>query len=246
MMAEHKKVHTVGSKDDYINAYYTERAEREKTGAKPEFFCDDALESALNLMFFAGTDTTATTLRWGFLFMILHPDVQVKVQKELDDVIGRERTPSCDDRVNLPYTEATLLEIQRRGSVVPLSIPHMTLEETHLNGYRIPKNTGIFPNIFAVHHEEKLFPDPFAFRPERFINEKGQTVKPEYIIPFSIGKRSCPGEPLARMELFLYFTSVLHKFTLKAPEGVTLSTEAVSTVVRVPKPYDLVAVPRSN
>jgi len=240
-MKKHKDTHQEGSKDDYINAYYTERALREKSGVYPEYFCDESLETNLDLLFLAGTDTTATTLRWGFLFMIIHPDIQAKVQKELDDVIGRDRMPSHDDKGNLPYTEATLLEIQRKGSVVPLSIPHTNIKEVNLNGHRIPNGTLILPNIYAVHHDEKLFPDPMSFRPERFINEKGQVVKPEHLIPFSMGKRFCVGEPLARMELFVYFTSVLHKFTLKSPEGEVPTLDAVSSVVRAPKPYRVVA-----
>jgi cytochrome P450 family 2 subfamily J len=230
----------------YVDAYMAERKEREKAGNYFEVFTEEALAANLRTFFIAGTETTTTALRWGILFMTLHPDVQRKVQREIDDVIGREATPSWTDRADLPYTEATLLEVQRRGSVVPLNLPHCNTEEVTINGYVIPERSLIISNLWAIHHDPKLFPDPETFRPERFINEKGQAVKPDFLIPFSVGKRFCLGEPLARMELFLYFTAMLQKFTFLPPEGDVLTLESNSSLSNSPLPYKIRAVSREE
>jgi cytochrome P450 len=244
---EHLKTYQPGSKTDYIDAYYTEKAERERTNNNAEMFDYEALHENLNLLFFAGTETTTTTLRWGLIYMMQHPDVQRKVQQEIDEVVGRERLPTMDDKLRMPYTDATILEISRMATLVPSNVVHSTLEDVHLGGYLIPKDTPIHTNLWAVHHDEKLFPDPFTFRPERFINERGQFVKHEAVIPFSLGKRFCLGEPLARMELFLYFASMLQKFTFVNPEGQVLTgKELVGGNVRAPEAFLLRAIRRED
>jgi len=246
MMQEHKQNFKSGMKDDYINAHLTETEERKKTGNFPQFFDDACLESNLRTLFLAGTDTTSNSLLWGMLCMVLHPDIQRKIQAELDDVVGRERQPCYEDRPNLHYTEATLLEIQRIGSVVPLSVPHRTMKDVELNGFKIPKDTTILPNIWSVHHNEKLFPDPMSFRPERFIDADGKVSKPDYLIPFSVGKRFCLGEPLARMEMFLYFTHMLHKFSFKLPPGEKVDLMETPSIVNSPQEYRVIAVHRGD
>jgi cytochrome P450 len=247
MIAEHYKNYRPGSRADYIDAYFTERAEREnQTDGQAELFHDDALESNLEAFFLAGTETTTDTLMWSILFMMVHPDVQRKVQQEIDDVIGRQRTPSVDDKSRMPYTEATLLEVQRKASVVALSVPHCTTEDTELCGYKIPANTVVVANIWGIHHDEAVYPDPHTFRPERFIDEHGGVVKPESFMPFSVGKRFCLGEPLARMEIFLYFTSLLQKFTFLPAEGAILNTKPAPAILSSPDPYLLRAVLRDD
>ena len=140
-------------------------------------------------LFVAGTDTTATTLKWAILYLMLHPDIQRKIHEELDMVIGRERMPTLEDRKVLPYTEAVLLEIQRIATIVPLSVPHSTAYDTKLAGYDIPAGTFILSNLWAVHHDPKVWKDPEEFKPERFLNEDGTAVvQREELIPFSIGK----------------------------------------------------------
>jgi cytochrome P450 len=75
-----------------------------------------------------------------FMLLLLHyPDVQDKLQAEIDGVIGRERAPCLQDRYQMPYTEATMLELQRFISIAPLSVPHCSSEDTVFNGYVVPK-----------------------------------------------------------------------------------------------------------
>jgi len=234
---ERKKTYVPGSRADYIDAYFAERIEREKSNTYPEYFDDKALLGSLIVLLAGGTDATISTVKNMLLYLMMHPDVQRKVQQEIDDVIGKERLPSMEDRSRMPYTEATILEVNRVGTVVPMNAPHTTMEDVTFGGYKLAKDTKVFVNIWAVHHDEAIFPDPFSFRPERFINADGKFVKSEAVIPFAIGKRFCLGEPLARMELFLYFTSILQKFNLVNPEGQVLTTRTHGMVIADPLPY---------
>ena len=85
---------------------------------------------------------------------------------------------------------------------------------------KIPKGTQVIPLIHAIHMDPKLWTDPEIFNPERFLSTDGKRViKPEYFIPFGVGRRSCPGDTLAMGELFLFLSSLLHRFEIRLPEG---------------------------
>ena len=129
------------------------------------------LHHSLCDLFGAGTDTTATTLAWAILYMIVYPDVQRKIHEELDKAIGRKRMPTLDDRKAIPYTEAVLLEVQRKATIVPLGVPHSATKDSKLYGYDIPAGTLLMSNIWAVHHDPKIWNKPDEFIPERFLNE---------------------------------------------------------------------------
>ncbi|XP_034814865.1 cytochrome P450 2U1 isoform X5 [Pan paniscus] len=141
-----------------------------------------------------------------------------KVHEEIERVIGANRAPSLTDKAQMPYTEATIMEVQRLTVVVPLAIPHMTSENTVLQGYTIPKGTLILPNLWSVHRDPAIWEKPEDFYPNRFLDDQGQLIKKETFIPFGIGKRVCMGEQLAKMELFLMFVSLMQSFAFALPE----------------------------
>ncbi|XP_030839240.1 cytochrome P450 2U1-like [Strongylocentrotus purpuratus] len=157
--------------------------------------------------FAAGTETTSTALSWAILYLCLYPDVQTKVQSELDTVVGRGRQPAISDRARLPYCEATLMESMRIRPVLPLSLPHTTSRSVSLGGFTIPQGNDHHPNIWAAHHDPEVWDDPDDFRPERFLeNHDSPTVKKnDSWIPFGLGRRECLGAQLAKMESFLLF-----------------------------------------
>jgi len=243
-ISERKKRYIDGQRDNYLNAFIDEQSNRLKKDKNDNTFPDIAMEENVRGLMAAGTETTANTICWLIVSMMLNPEVQKKVQKELDEVIGTERAANYADRQRTPYTEATICEVQRRFTLVPNNVPHKNFEECEIMGYKIPKNSFILSNIWAVHMDPKLWKDPEEFRPERFLNENGELDRKEYLIPFSMGKRQCLGENLARMELYLYFTTMLQKFTFKSPNGKKPSIEPRIGITVGPKYFSAIAEAR--
>ncbi|XP_041508256.1 cytochrome P450 2J3 isoform X2 [Microtus oregoni] len=203
---------------------------------------ENLITSTLDL-FFAGTETTSTTLRWALLYMAVYPDVQEKVQAEIDRVIGQKRQASLADRESMPYTNAVVHEVQRMGNIIPLNVPREVSKDTNLNGFHFPKGTMLLTNLTALHSDPKEWATPETFNPEHFL-ENGQFKKRESFLPFSMGKRACLGEQLARSELFIFFTALLQNFTFKPPVNEKLSLKCRMGLTLSPVSHRLCAVPR--
>ncbi len=163
-------------------------------------------------LFIAGSETTSTTLNWGMLYMLKHPEVAKKVQDELDSVFGLGMPPSANDRDKTPYTEAVIQEIQRMGNILSLSVVHGTDRVCDLAGYTLPKNCQVFCNLGAIMHNPEYFPDPDKFDPERYLNRDGKFVPHPKVVAFGLGRRRCLVETLARMTLYMFFTGILSRY----------------------------------
>ncbi|KAK8750012.1 hypothetical protein OTU49_015182, partial [Cherax quadricarinatus] len=206
---------------------------------------DRQLVQVMTDIFSAGEETVKTCLLWSLVYLLRHPKVMHRVQEELDAVVGRSRMPCLDDQQHLPYTEATLCEVLRRSTVVPLGTFHATTRDTTLGGYTIPKGATVIPLLYACHMDSQLWEDPQRFDPTRFIDAEGRVKKPEQFIPFGVGRRMCLGNVLARSELFLFFTSILHVFNLATPENEPLpSMEGILGTTYTPKAFKLSFIPR--
>ncbi|XP_030046650.1 cytochrome P450 2U1-like [Microcaecilia unicolor] len=214
IIAEHKETFDAENPRDFIDMYLLHIEEEKRTNNKSSFN-EDYLLFVLVDLFLAGTDTSTNTLLWSLLYMSLYPDVQEKVQAEIDAVIGRQKPPSLTDKALMPFTEATIMEIQRITPVVPLAVPHMSSETTVFHGYTIPKGSIIIANLWSVHKDPNIWEKPDDFNPNRFLDATGQILKKEVFIPFGIGRRVCMGEQLAKMEVFLMFVNLLQTFTFR-------------------------------
>ncbi|XP_030648629.1 cytochrome P450 2J2 [Chanos chanos] len=220
---------------DFIDAYIGEIDKRKKD-TEAAFNVDNLAFCTLDL-FEAGTETITTTLRWALLLMMKYPDVQGQVQAEIDRVIGDSRQPCLADRVNMPLTEAVIHETQRFANLLPLTIPRLTSKDTTLCGYFIPKGTMVITNLSSVLRDKSEWETPDQFNPKHFLNEQGLFRKREAFFPFAAGKRMCLGEQLAQMELFLFFTSLLQRFSFSPADGVEPTLEPQGTGVLSPKPF---------
>ncbi|XP_036244156.1 cytochrome P450 2J2-like [Molothrus ater] len=236
---KHKEDWNPSESRDYIDSYLLEISKDHNSGTFQE---EHLMACSLDLMF-AGTETTSSTLRWALLFMAIHPEIQARVQAEIDAVIGQARSPALEDRNKLHYTNAVIHEVQRKGNVIPFNVPRMASEDTYVDGYYIPKGTIIMTNLTSLLFDKNEWKTPDSFNPEHFLKD-GKFWKNEYFLPFSTGKRACLGELLARSELFLFFTSLLQKFTFQAPPGTTLSPRPMMGIAMAPQPYKICAVPR--
>nr|XP_020848825.1 cytochrome P450 2J2-like [Phascolarctos cinereus] len=224
---------------DYIDAYLKELS---KDNIHSSFNEKNIIFCTLDL-FLAGTETTATTLRWALLYMALYPEIQGKIQAEIDRVIGQSRQPTMADKEIMPYTNAAVHEVQRMGDIFPFNVVKVATVDTTVAGYHVPKGTMMLTNLSALHKDPKKWATPETFNPEHFL-ENGQFKKREDFLPFSIGKRVCLGEQLARTELFLFFTCLLQKFTFKAPPNTQLNLESRYGMTVSPASYQICAIPR--
>ncbi|XP_073724771.1 cytochrome P450 2F2 [Misgurnus anguillicaudatus] len=235
LINEHKKTRVPGEPRDFIDCYLDEL---EKRGDDGSSFAEDRLKLYILDLHFAGTDTTSNTLLTAFLYLMNHPEVQARCQREIDEVLEGKHQASFEDRHNMPYTQAVIHEVQRVANTVPLSVFHCTTKDTELMGYNIPKGTMIISNLTSVLNEEGQWKFPHEFNPANFLNDEDQFVKPEAFMPFSTGPRVCLGEGLARMELFLVIVTLLRRFQFVWPEDAgEPDYTPVYGVTLTPKPY---------
>ncbi|KAI7812058.1 cytochrome P450 [Triplophysa rosa] len=235
LIDEHKRTRVPGEPRNFIDCYLDELDKRGDDGSS---FAEHRLKFNIVDLHFAGTDTTSNTLLTAFLYLMNHPDVQERCQREIDDVLEGKDHASFEDRHDMPYTQAEIHEVQRVANTVPLSVFHCTTKDTQLMGYNIPKGTLVIPNLTSVLNEEGQWKFPREFNPDNFLNDQGQFVKPEAFIPFSTGPRVCLGEGLARMELFLVMVTLLRRFQFVWPEDAgEPDYTPVYGVTLTPKPY---------
>jgi cytochrome P450 len=185
-------------------------------------------------------------MRWLVLYMVAYPEVQAKVQQELDAAIEPERSVCLEDRAKLPYTEACIHEILRHAPLFPLTIPHATTTDTAINGYFIPQNTFVLVNLYSLTRDERYWENPESFEPSRFLSESG-TIKEELLekyYPFGLGKRRCFGEHLGRIETFLFFTNLLHRCKFESVPEQAPSMDGVPGTMIHPKDHPIIVKPR--
>ncbi|XP_015283837.1 PREDICTED: cytochrome P450 2K4-like [Gekko japonicus] len=221
--------------------------QQEEKNRTDGFFHNENLKMLVGNLFAAGTETTSETLRWGLLLMIKYPEIQNKVQEEIARVIGSAQ-PRTEHRAKMPYTDAVMHEIQRFANIVPTNIPHATTMDVTFKGYFIPKGTYVLPLLCSVLQDETQWEKPHQFYPEHFLDSDGKFVKRDAFMPFSAGRRMCVGENLAKMELFLFFTSLLQRFTFQPAPGTSKEDLDLTPLVgfsRPSAPYKCCALPHS-
>jgi len=235
---EHQETLDMNEPRDFIDAYLIEVANTKNPGSS--FYGEEGIRSLTNTMmdlFLAGSETTSTTLTWAILYMAREPGIQKRVQDEIDQVVGRSRLACSADRPLLPYTEAVILEIMRCGNIVPMGVQHTSSEPITVNDITIPPHTMITPLMVSILKGDH-WKDGLVFNPERFLTPDGAVNKDEHLIPFSIGKRQCLGETLAKAEMFLFFAGVLQNFSIHPEvEGEPPVEEGQEGVTQLPLPF---------
>ncbi|KAE8579519.1 hypothetical protein XENTR_v10024075 [Xenopus tropicalis] len=244
---EHRAEFNANNITGFIDAYLLKQ-EQESSNAKTHFHDENLVYSVLDL-FAAGTETSSTTLRWGFLLMMKYPEIQKKVQKEIKEVVRPGQLPKVEDRRNMPYTDAVIHEIQRFANIVPMNVSRATVRDVNFRGFLIPRGTEVIPMLTSVLYDNNHWKTPHEFNPQHFLDANGKFVQRDAFLPFSTGRRACVGESLAKMELFLFFTGLLQSFTLCPPAGVSgadLDLTPDIGFVLTPLPFMMCAIPNKQ
>ncbi|XP_048739927.2 cytochrome P450 1A1-like [Ostrea edulis] len=160
-------------------------------------------------------DTTTNALRWVFLFLMHHPDIQDRMCTEIEGVVRRDMIPMLEDRSKLPFCEAVCFEVMRLGKGSPHTAPHTMKQDTEINGCVIPKGVPVVFNLNSINSDPEIFPDPSTFNPDRFLTGDGRLQGTEKMATSSMGRRSCMGESLAMMELFLFVMALVQRYKIK-------------------------------
>ncbi|KAL9259524.1 Cytochrome P450 703A2-like protein [Drosera capensis] len=190
-----------------------------------EHMDDVEIKALIQDMIAAATDTSSVTNEWVMAEVIKHPRVLHKIQQELDSVVGPDRMVNESDLVHLPYLRCVVRETFRLHPAGPFLIPHESLRATKINGYHIPAKTRVFINTHALGRNTALWDNVEEFYPERHWQADGSRVEISHgndfkILPFSAGKRKCPGAPLGVLFVLMALARLFHCFDWSPPEGL--------------------------
>ncbi|KAM0951521.1 putative cytochrome P450 [Dioscorea sansibarensis] len=186
-----------------------------------DYFDKDTMIKATSLaMILGGTDTTTTSLIKVLGYLLKNQDALKKVQTELEEQVGRDRVVNVSDIKNLIYLQAVIKESSRLSPASELLVPRETIENCTVAGFQIPAGTQVMVNAWKLHRDPHVWPDPFEFRPERFlesdagikIDVKGHNFE---LIPFGAGRRACPGISMALRVMHLTLARLMQDFEFR-------------------------------
>ncbi|KAK1224441.1 hypothetical protein PQX77_012663 [Marasmius sp. AFHP31] len=212
---------------------------------------EEMLKNCAFSAYAAGAETTVSALLTFILVMTLHPEVQVRAQKEIESVVGPGGLPDINDRSSLPYINAVIAEVLRWHPVLPLSLPHRAVKDDVYAGYYIPAGSTVIGNVWAITRDETLYgPRVEDFNPDRFMKTDGNNPPhPEQFV-FGFGRRVCPGQTFAMNSLYLAVSNVLASYTIAKPldengKEFDPKIDYTPNPTSIPEPFKCRFVPRT-
>ncbi|XP_068666536.1 cytochrome P450 CYP82D47-like [Aristolochia californica] len=235
------------SKDDgdFIDVMLS-LADRTETHAGDD---SDKYIKAISLtLILAATDTSFVTLTWTLALLLNHRHELKKVQDELDTIVSKARTVNESDIENLPYLRAVVKESLRLYPAGPLAIPHEAMEDCNIGGFHVPAGTRIIANLYKLHRDPRVWPEPEEFRPERFLSShRDMDVRGKHFefIPFGSGRRMCPGISSALQVVQFSLARLLHGFHIDTPDSERVGMRGgPGTTMPMVDPLDVIVTPR--
>lgn len=189
-----------------------------------------------------GTDTTSSTVEFAIAEMMKKPETMEKAQRELDSVVGENRTVEESDANKLPYLSAVVKEVLRLHPVLPLMVPHCPSKPCVVAGYSVPEGARTFVNVWAIHRDPQNWTNPNEFIPERFLSGEEDYSSDFSYLPFGSGRRSCAGMAMAERIVMYSLATLVHSFKWEMGEGESVDLEEKFGIV-LKKKVPLVAIP---
>lgn len=235
ILTEKEKSGLNGQFEDYITEFMLKIEERKSKGENLGTFNRETALRNMVFVYGAAAETGTTTGSWIMLYLVKYPHFQEKIRQELERVVGN-RMVCHDDHKRMPFTYAFIHEVLRTRPPLVLNLLRRASADVKISGQLIPKDSLVAFNIWGINMDEKLWKDPDTFDPHRFLSadESKFEAKP-YLVTFSGGKRVCPGESMAKIELFYFTALLLQNFKLTVPNGVQVSDEQYFSAVVQPK-----------
>ena len=197
----------------------------------------EALLAMIHELFFAGTETTSTTLQWAFAILSLNPEVQDEMFQEIESVVGNAKLTTKHLK-DLHYCTAAQFEIQRIGCIVQDTVPHRMLESVTVEtGETIPKGETVIANLAWIMADEKHWRNPKKFDPGNFLDSDGRVERNDAFIPYGIGPRVCLGQHLADLELKIFLFEIVRKFKISSGDQIDLGYR-IQKITSAPNPYN--------
>ncbi|KAJ7871939.1 cytochrome P450 [Mycena leptocephala] len=219
---------------------------------KEPYYKEHHVKQTAGTMYIGGADTTVSALGTFILAMLAYPEVQKKAQAEIDSLTGGRYLPSFEDEVSLAYISALVKEVIRWESVTPFAVPRSLANEDEYRGYRLPAGSIVVGNAWAILHDERVYPDPHAFKPERFLLDgKLNPAVRDPEAAFGFGRRLCPGRHMALSSIWITVVSILATFDItKAVDEngnvIEPSYDYLSGLISTPLPFKCTITPRSQ
>ncbi|KAI5107332.1 hypothetical protein C0J45_2970 [Silurus meridionalis] len=177
----------------------------------------------------AGVDTTSNTMMWALYQLSQNPKIQDTLYQEVNSIIKGDKIPTAEDITNMPYLKAVIKETLRMYPVVPTNARLLSEKDVVIGGHFFPKKTVFIMNHYAISHDEKIFPQPKVFKPERWLRDGRERPYPFGSIPFGFGVRGCVGKRIAELEMHLVLARIIKQFEVKLDPNV----EAVKALSRI-------------
>ncbi|KAJ4782428.1 Cytochrome P450 [Rhynchospora pubera] len=178
----------------------------------PDKYSDFVIRNICMNILIGGVDTPTTSLEWTMANLLNSQDILEKAATEIDKHVGNQRLVQESDMANLPFLQCIIKESLRIHPVAPLLSTHESREDVTVEGYNIPKGTMLIVNIYQIQRDPVNWDEPTKFKPERFETD---SMEGKLMIPFGMGRRSCPGELLAMREMGLVLGTLIQCFDWK-------------------------------
>ncbi|XP_021908175.1 cytochrome P450 81D11-like [Carica papaya] len=240
---EKKVKNTAKRMDGFLQGLIDEKRRNEEEGnsmidhllsrqqSEPEYYNDQIIKGLIMVILVAGTDTSMVTIEWALSNLFNHPDILNKARAEINVKIGENRLIDEFDLPKLEYLQNIIFETFRLYPAAPLLLPHMSSDQCVIHGYNMPSDTILLINAWTIHRDSEIWKDPTSFKPERFEKNKEEALK--LIMPFGLGRRTCPGAGLAQRLVSLVLGSLIQCFEwervsekeidMREGKGITMS-----------------------